>query len=55
LDKLAAGYHVPINTLGRVGGDRLTIRLRGQEPIINLPLDRLERVWKGAIEKSFEK
>ena len=55
LEKLAAGHHVPINTLGRVGGDRLTIRLRGQEPIINLPLDRLERVWKGAIEKSFEK
>lgn len=55
LKQLATGYGVSMTILGKVGGDCLTIRLNSQEPIINLSLMELEKVWKGAIPRYFEK
>jgi phosphoribosylformylglycinamidine synthase len=50
LEKLAAALHVPISLLGRVGEDHLAIRLQGEDPIVHLPLNKLEVVWNGTIE-----
>jgi phosphoribosylformylglycinamidine synthase len=55
LNQLAASHGVPITLLGKVGGDSLTVRLNSKEPIIHLPLVELEKGWKGAIPKYFQK
>jgi phosphoribosylformylglycinamidine synthase len=55
LKHLTTGYGVPITILGKVGGDRLTVRLNSKDLIISLSLVELEKVWKEAIPKYFEK
>jgi phosphoribosylformylglycinamidine synthase len=54
MGRLTEEFRVPMTVLGRVGGDHLSIRLEGKEPIIHIPLKRLEEAWKGAIPRYFE-
>jgi phosphoribosylformylglycinamidine synthase len=45
---LAKRLNCPFRVLGRVGGDRLQIKIKGIEAI-NLPVDELEAAWSGAL------
>ncbi len=48
LARIAKKHAVPCQVLGRVGGGRLTIRVRGRAAI-DLPLTKLSRAWREAI------
>jgi phosphoribosylformylglycinamidine synthase len=54
LKRLAADHGIPLTLLGKVGGDHFTVRLN-DERLIHFPLVELEKVWRGAIPKYFEK
>ncbi|MBE3554931.1 MAG: phosphoribosylformylglycinamidine synthase subunit PurL, partial [Thermicanus sp.] len=46
--RLAASFKVPVTHLGKTGGDRFILRIRG-EKILDLPLGRVEETWKGGL------
>jgi phosphoribosylformylglycinamidine synthase len=55
VEGLAAKRSVPFQVLGKVGGDRLTIRSgQEQKPLVDLPLDRISEAWRGAIPSYLE-
>jgi len=45
---LARERNVPAAVIGKVGGESLVIRRRGQD-LISLPLEKIRRAWKNAI------
>lgn len=57
LEKIAKAKDVPLSILGRVGGDRLKIRLTvngSQLMAIDLPIKDLEDQWRKAIKRLLE-
>lgn len=51
LEKIARAKEVPLTILGRVGGDRLKIKIKGKGSFIDLPIGDLEGQWRGAIRE----
>ena len=47
LEHLASRVGVPVATIGRVGGSRLSI-----EPWINAPVEELSEVWRTGLENA---
>jgi phosphoribosylformylglycinamidine synthase len=55
LEKRCVEAGVPMTVIGQVGGDRLTIRIGGQDRLlIDRSVQELQMVWDGAIESYFE-
>lgn len=57
LEKIAKAKEVPISILGRVGGDRLKIRLTvngSRFTAIDLPISNLEDQWRDGIKRKVE-
>ena len=55
LERRCANEGVPMVVIGRVGGDRLTIRVAGQDrPSIDLSVVAIRAAWDGAIESYFQ-
>jgi phosphoribosylformylglycinamidine synthase subunit PurL len=55
LQKRSADGSVQLAVIGRVGGDRLTIRIEGQDrPLIDLPLEAVRSAWEEAIGSYFQ-
>ncbi len=54
LEKRCAAEGVPMAVIGRVGGDRLTIRVEGRDrPLADLSVQEMRTAWDGAIESYF--
>jgi phosphoribosylformylglycinamidine synthase len=53
VEDLAARANCPITILGKVGGNRLRIKL-AEEEVIAVDVDELETVWRGALAKKLE-
>jgi phosphoribosylformylglycinamidine synthase len=47
---LMAESAIPWTWIGAVGGDRLVARLGG-EPVVDLPLDRIDHAWRNGFER----
>ncbi len=47
LQEIAAAHRVPLERLGTVGGRR--VKLRGAACALDLPLDEMERAWRGGL------
>jgi len=55
LEHQCAGQGVPMAVIGRVGGQRLTIRMEGDDrPLIDLPVERMRTAWQDAIGAYFQ-
>ncbi|MBI3994443.1 MAG: phosphoribosylformylglycinamidine synthase II, partial [Nitrospirae bacterium] len=55
LEALCREEGVPFAVIGRVGGDRLTVRIEGRDrPLIDLSVREMETAWEGAIESYFQ-
>jgi phosphoribosylformylglycinamidine synthase subunit PurL len=50
-ERIVGEWAVPVTILGRVGGDRLTIRMGGA-PRVDLPLDALAGAFEGGLARS---
>ena len=59
LERLARSHGVPLTSLGRTGGDRVVLRIgdeatndgsNGGPPAIDLPLDRISKLWSQSLE-----
>jgi len=48
LQRITYSLQVPTTVIGQVGGERLTIALKGQK-VIDIPIQDLKQVWRGAI------
>jgi phosphoribosylformylglycinamidine synthase len=53
IEDLASRANCPITILGQVGGDRLRIRIGGEE-LISAAVSELENVWRGSLAKKLE-
>ncbi len=53
VEELAARANCPIAILGKVGGNRLSIKL-GEEEVVSVEVDELETVWRGSLAKKLE-
>jgi phosphoribosylformylglycinamidine synthase len=53
---IAAEHDVPWTLLGSTGGKTLRVMRAGQEeePLINEPLEELERIWREALPRRLE-
>jgi phosphoribosylformylglycinamidine synthase len=55
LEHQCAGQGVPMAVIGRVEGQRLTIRAEGDDrPLIDFPVERMRTAWQGAIGSYFQ-
>jgi phosphoribosylformylglycinamidine synthase len=55
LERRCAEEGVPMTVIGRIGGERLTIRIKGQDrPAIDLSVEAMRTAWDGAIESYFK-
>jgi phosphoribosylformylglycinamidine synthase len=52
--ELAAAHGVPAARIGETGGASLVIGAEGEEPWIDLPVERLHRIWAAAIPRRLE-
>jgi phosphoribosylformylglycinamidine synthase len=48
LEKIAEKHSVPLQVLGNVGGEKLTVEYRGKT-VIDLALTKLSATWRNAI------
>ena len=53
VEELAARANCPITILGKVGGNRLSIKL-GEEEVVSVDVDELETGWRGSLAKKLE-
>ncbi|MBI3596557.1 MAG: hypothetical protein HY203_05325, partial [Nitrospirae bacterium] len=55
LEHHCEGQGVPMAVIGRVEGQRLTIRVeRDERPLIDLPVEAMRKAWEGAIGSYFQ-
>ncbi|HXU12324.1 MAG TPA: AIR synthase-related protein, partial [Candidatus Binatia bacterium] len=52
-ERLAAAAGVPLRSLGRVGGERLTISAGGS-PVVNLEATPARAAWRGALARHLQ-
>jgi len=50
---IAAGFNAPLSVIGRTGGDRINIHVRGSS-VIDRPVAEAERAWRGALPSMLE-
>jgi len=51
--EIAAEHNVPASVIGRTGGDRIMLSVKG-EPVISRSLGEIERAWRGALPRVLE-
>lgn len=54
LEEIAKENDVFLSVIGRVGGDKLKIKVKGKGSFIDLSLKEMEDQWRGSIERSIE-